>query len=131
MSGFNPLMQALGDARVTTPLSEPRQIDFGTDGDIWRLTSAVDDCDESQLTNRSLGENGEDSVVGQIRLQGQLHDMDTTLIEKEKLLNELVKNQRDFDHMRNTYERKMEDMQRDIRQIEEERDKVGCMHTQA
>ncbi len=58
------------------------------------------------------------------RLQGQLNDMETTLLEKETLLNELVKNQRDFDTMRNAYERKMFDMQKDIRQIEHERDKV-------
>jgi hypothetical protein len=58
------------------------------------------------------------------RLQGQLNDMETTLLEKETLLHELVKNQRDFDAMRNAYERKMFDMQKDISKIEQERDKV-------
>jgi len=53
-----------------------------------------------------------------------MRDMDTVLIEKERLLHELVRNQRDFDTMRNTYERKMEDLQLSIRAIEEERDQT-------
>lgn len=68
--------------------------------------------------------DGAVSLVGQIRLQGQLNDIDTSLLEKERLLTELVKNQRDFDKMKITYERKMDDLQRDIRQIEDERDKI-------
>jgi hypothetical protein len=40
------------------------------------------------------------------------------------LLSELVKNQRDFDKMKISYERKMGHLLKDIRQIEDERDKI-------
>mmetsp|Transcript_60401 Transcript_60401/g.142500 ORF Transcript_60401/g.142500 Transcript_60401/m.142500 type:complete len:983 (+) Transcript_60401:2-2950(+) len=50
--------------------------------------------------------------------------MDAALVEKERLLQELVRNQREFDTMRNAYERKMEDMQHSIKQIESERNQV-------
>ncbi len=40
-----------------------------------------------------------------------MRDMDAVLMEKERLLHELVRNQRDFDTMRNAYERKMEGLQ--------------------
>jgi uncharacterized coiled-coil protein SlyX len=57
--------------------------------------------------------------------QSDMLDMDAVLLEKERLLHELVRNQRDFDTMRNTYESKMHLLQLSIRAIEEERDQTA------
>ena len=72
------------------------------------------DGDDSMATDRT------DNTARQLVMR----DMDAVLIEKERLLHELVRNQRDFDTMRNAYERKMEDLQLSIRAIEEERDQT-------
>ena len=81
-----------------------------------QMSMAGDETDESMATDRT--------ETGTVRRQVDMRDMDAVLVEKERLLHELVKNQRDFDTMRNAYERKMEHLQLSIRAIEEERDQT-------
>eukprot|EP00960_Hanusia_phi_P039830 754072-Hanusia_phi.AAC.2 len=75
------------------------------------------DLDDAPLTDRSM--NTGDASARQLQ---DISDLDAVLVEKERLLQELVRNQREFDTMRSVYEKKMEDLQHSIRAIEEERD---------
>ena len=99
------------------------------------LESLVPGAPSPQDSLNVTGEDGDDGkvdtqamqVLAEGAHQGDVPDsfhLDAVLIEKERLLTELVRNQRDFDTMRNTYERKMEDLQLSIRAIEEERDQT-------
>ena len=79
--------------------------------------------DEASLP-LSARDREEISQSSHLLLQGQLEDMDSAVVEKEHLLEELVKNQRELDTMRSEYERQVEVFKESIRAIEQERDKV-------
>jgi hypothetical protein len=86
-----------------------------------------DECMATDRTDRTDGASRQlmsDAMREMVLCEG-MRDMDAVLLEKERLLHELVRNQRDFDTMRNAYERKMQHLQLSIRAIEEERDQTA------
>jgi hypothetical protein len=89
-----------------------------------QLNLTGDEGDECLATDRTDGGSRQLLSDGTLISDG-MRDMDAVLIEKERLLHELVRNQRDFDTMRNAYERKMQHLQLSIRAIEEERDQTA------
>ena len=92
-----------------------------------QLNCTGDEGDECLATDRTDGASRQlmsDAMREMVLCEG-MRDMDAVLLEKERLLHELVRNQRDFDTMRNAYERKMQHLQLSIRAIEEERDQTA------
>ena len=94
---------------------------------LGQLNCTGDEVDECMATDRTDGGSRQlmsDAMREMVLCEG-MRDMDAVLLEKERLLHELVRNQRDFDTMRNAYERKMQHLQLSIRAIEEERDQTA------
>ena len=76
------------------------------------------------ISSAGEGEEAEDGAMTERGLAEGAEEFEATLVEKERLLAELVRNQREYDTMRGQYERKMEHLQFSIRAMEREREQT-------